>query len=315
MTNCQFGDFQLQLEFAAPTETNSGVFLRTGTEPKDPASDCLEINIAPRANPFPTGSLVARQRGRETAANDDTWRMMSIRADQDQVQVSIDGQQTVAYQGTAPTRGHIGLQLNAGNVRFRHIRLRPLNMKPLFNGRDLTGWRTHPEMDGEFTVEDGQLRVRGGSGQLETTTAYQDFILQLQCKTHADNLNSGIFLRCIPGDRMMGYESQIHNGFRDGDRTKPTDCGTGGIFRRQNARRVVANDLQWFRKTIIATDNHFAVWVNGYQVSDWTDQRPADPNPRQGRRLEAGTIMIQAHDPTTDLSFRGLRISELTNAW
>jgi hypothetical protein len=182
-------------------------------------------------------------------------------------------------------------------------------MQSIFNGRDTTGWRTHPEMQGEFTVENGELRVRGGSGQLETTTSYQDFVLQLEGKTNADNLNSGIFFRCIPEDRMMGYESQIHNGFAGGDRSRPTDFGTGGIFRRQPARRVVANDHQWFRKTIIATDNHFAVWVNGYQVSDWTDPRAAHANPRQGSRREAGTIIIQAHDPTTDLSFRGLRIA------
>ena len=54
-----------------------------------------------------------------------------------------------------------------------------------------------------------------------------------------------------------------------------------------------------------------AVWVNGVQVSDWTDTRKPDPNPRRGLRLEAGTIMIQGHDPTTDLSFRNLRIVEM----
>jgi hypothetical protein len=54
-----------------------------------------------------------------------------------------------------------------------------------------------------------------------------------------------------------------------------------------------------------------AVWVNGYQVTDWTDTRAPDENPRRGRRLEAGTLIIQGHDPTTDLSFRNMRIAEL----
>ena len=110
---------------------------------------------------------------------------------------------------------------------------------------------------------------------------------------------------------MNGYESQIHNGFKGGDRTDPIDCGTGGIFRRQNARRVMADDQEWFAKTIVADGRHFATWVNGYQVADWTDTRKADPNPRRGLRLEAGTIMIQGHDPTTDLSFRNLRLVNL----
>ncbi len=47
------------------------------------------------------------------------------------------------------------------------------------------------------------------------------------------------------------------------------------------------------------------------RVADWTDTRKPDPNPRNGLRLEAGTIQIQGHDPTTDLSFRNLRIGEM----
>jgi len=46
-------------------------------------------------------------------------------------------------------------------------------------------------------------------------------------------------------------------------------------------------------------------------VSDWTDTRAANDNPRAGLRLKAGTLAIQGHDPTTDLSFRKLRIVEM----
>jgi hypothetical protein len=63
--------------------------------------------------------------------------------------------------------------------------------------------------------------------------------------------------------------------------------------------------------TIHADDRHMACWVNGIQVSDWTDRREPDSNPRRGVREEAGTLQIQGHDPTTDLSFRNLRIAEL----
>ena len=110
---------------------------------------------------------------------------------------------------------------------------------------------------------------------------------------------------------MNGYECQIHNGIKNGDRTQPVDCGTGGIFRRHNARLVAANDLEWFHMTLIAERNHMAAWVNGYQVSDWTDDRKPDPNPRNGRRDEPGTLMLQGHDPTTNLSFRNIAIAEI----
>ena len=59
------------------------------------------------------------------------------------------------------------------------------------------------------------------------------------------------------------------------------------------------------------TGLHMAVWVNGYQVSDWTDRRAPAENPRKGLRLKAGTIILQGHDPTTDFMFRNLRMAEL----
>ena len=60
MTTVDFADYELHVEFKAPATTNSGIFLRTPLEPKDPAKDCYELNIAPQDNPFPTGSLVGR---------------------------------------------------------------------------------------------------------------------------------------------------------------------------------------------------------------------------------------------------------------
>ena len=209
-------------------------------------------------------------------------------------------------------RGYIGLQHNKGAVAFRNIKLRPLGLNSIFNGKNLDGWKEYPEMESKFSVTDaGEMNVKNGRGQLETADSYGDFVLQLECITHAKDLNSGIFFRCIPGDVMMGYESQIHNGFKDNDRTQPIDHGTGGIFRRKNARSVVADDQTWFYKTLIAEGPHIATWVNGKQVCDWTDSRKPNENPRRGLRLEAGTIMIQGHDPTTDISFRDFNIGEL----
>ncbi len=318
MTTSEFADYELHVEFKAPADTNSGIFLRTPLAPTDPTKDCYEFNIAPNENPFPTGSLVGRLKwdsARQTEYPElkTGWSPVDLVVEGDRIVNKAFARQAITYTDPNPlSRGHIGLQFREGPIAFRNVRLKPLGLKPIFNGRDLTGWNNDRVEESEFTVS-GQktLQVKNGPGQLESKDAYGDFILQLQCKVNGDGLNSGIFFRCIPGDKMMGYESQIHNGMVDGDPTKPVDCGTGGIFRRQNARRIVARDHEWFAKTIVANGPHMAVWVNGYQVSDWTDDRPANENPRRGLRLEPGTLMIQGHDPTTDLEFRDLKIAEL----
>ena len=311
-TTTPFSNYVLSVEFRSAAGTNSGIFLQTPLSPQDPASDCYELNIADSDNPFPTGSLVKRQKA---AGNFDStdWQRYEVTVLGDTITVVLDGKQVLQYSDAKPLhRGLIGLQLNEGLVDFRDIKLKPLELKPLFNGQDLTGWKNYPDMASKFTVtEEGWLNVQDGRGQLETEQQLGDFVLQLECMTHAKNLNSGIFFRCIPGDVMMGYECQIHNGMKDQDPLKPKDCGTGGFFRRQDARRVVAEDLTWFHQTLIVNGPHMAAWVNGYQVSDWTDERPTHENPRKGLRLAAGTIMIQGHDPTTNISFRNLQASEL----
>ncbi|NQU20745.1 MAG: DUF1080 domain-containing protein [Candidatus Nealsonbacteria bacterium] len=311
-TTSQFADYRLKVDFRSAQRTNSGIFLRTSPAPADVTGKCYELNIAGADNPFPTGSFVQRQKAEGEHQSTD-WQTYDVTAQGGHFTVKLDGKLVLDYTDPKPLgRGFIGLQLNSGKVEFRNVKLKPLGLASIFNGKDLTGWKTYPEMESEFTVtKEGWMNVRNGKGQIETEGTYADFTMQLDVFVDGKALNSGVFFRCIPGEVMNGYESQIHNGYIDGDRTKPQDCGTGGIFRRQNARRVVADDFAWFQKTIHVDGKHVAVWVNGYQVTDFTDDRKPDANPRKGLRLEPGTIQIQGHDPTTNLSFRNLRIAEM----
>ncbi len=312
-TTSEFADYQLKVDFRAPKTTNSGVFLRTPTKPKDPAGDCYELNIADTSiSPFPTGSFVKRQKASEYAANEN-WQSFDVTAQGGHIVVRLDGKTVLDYTDPKPIgRGRIGLQLNSGGVEFRNIKLRPLGVQPIFNGKDLAGWKTYPDMASVFSVtKEGDLNVKNGKGMLESTGQYGDFVLQLEVFSNGKHLNSGVFFRSIPGDVMNGYELQIQNGHKDNDRNQPLDCGTGGFYRRQNARRVLGDDFKWTPMTLVASGLHMAAWVNGVQVSDWTDDRKPDLNPRKGSRVEPGTFIIQGHDPTTDLSFRKLKAVEL----
>lgn len=310
-TTTQFADYELKLQFRSAEDTNSGVFLRTIPNVTNPSEDCYELNIAPPSNPFPTGSFVGREAYKD-ARPTDQWQTYHVRAKGNHFQVSLNGQQILDYKDKHPLpTGHIGLQLNSGKVQFRDIKLKPLGLESIFTGKDLSGWKLYPEKKSVYSVtEEGYLNVKDGPGQLETTGKWGNFVFQLEVIANGKHLNSGIFFRSIPGDFWMGYESQIHNGFKDADRTAPLDYGSGGIYRRQKARKVMADDFQWFSKTIVADGPHLAVWVNGVQVTDWTDTRKPDENPRRGLRTAPGTISIQGHDPTTDLSFRKLQIVE-----
>jgi hypothetical protein len=311
-TTSEFADYVLKIDFRAAAQTNSGVFLRTPAVPTDPAKDCYELNIAAAAvSPFSTGSFVNRHKAEGTYDATD-WRTFTVKAEGAHFTVEVDGQAALDYLDPKPlARGSIGLQFNSGPVEFRNIKLKPLSLASIFNGRDLSGWQAFPGKPSEFSVTpEGAIRVKNGPGQLEYQGRFGDFVLQLEIFSAGKHLNSGIFFRNIPGEHWQGYESQIQNGYWT-DRTRPIDCGTGGFYRRQNARKVVPNDFEWFAKTLVVSGDHMAAWINGYQVSDWTDTRAPHENPRQGLRRQPGTLAIQGHDRTTDLSFRKLRAAEL----
>jgi hypothetical protein len=314
-TTSQFGDFEFACEYKLSAGGKSGVYLRTSPKPTNLATQAYAVSLGSVAE-TPPGSLLQRKKA-ETNNPEAGWQSLYVSAEAGTITVRINGTEVVQYVDPTPAgRGYIALEFAGDPVSFRAIKLKPVGARSLFNGMDLSGWVTYPEMDSVVSVTDkGEMRIRNGKGQIETEGKYGNFILQLQVFVNGDDLNSGVFFRCIPGDVMMGYESQIHNSMIDGDPNRPADCGTGGIFRRQDARKIVAKDFEWFTKTIHVCDNHMAVWVNGIQVSDWTDTRKPHENPRKGLRTEPGTIQLQGHDPTTDFLFKNLRISEIPDRW
>jgi hypothetical protein len=322
VTTTAFGDYELSVEFQSRDRKDVGIFTHCDREGQSRgAVDALHL--------FPIGGwgeLKARVEGGRVVR---------------QEVISRGGLGGSVAQATkppgvgdvgAPRGGHIALSGNG--IVFRTIKLKPLGARPLFNGKDLAGWKEHPDRKSKFSVtKEGWLNIKDGPGDLQTEGQYADFVLQLDCISNGKQLNSGVFFRCRPGEYQQGYEAQIHNGFTDEPKKEyaievydpktnelketkkekytATDYGTGGIYRRMPARKAVSKDNEWFTMTVAAQGRHLATWVNGVQVVDWTDNRPLKDNARNGCRLEKGNVSLQGHDPTTDLSFRNLRIAEL----
>ena len=221
----------------------------------------------------------------------------------------FDGESTSGWIGATIRGEHKRL---AGGSCVRPV-LTPLPVTPetwkvihhptLPAGRQ-TKWET-VERDGK-TIG---VRAVGGPGCLELPGAYGDFVLQLEVNCRAPRSNAGVFFRARPGDFLNGYEVQILNP-RDGEARRPKYV-TGAIDDRQPARRAVARDGEPFVLTVVAAGPKMATWVNGVQVVDWTDARPAHDNPRRGLRLEPGTIQLQAHDRDTDVEFTNFRVAPL----
>ncbi len=320
-TSFQIPNYELSVEFRSDAQTNSGIFLRTGPQPVDIAHDCIELNIAPADNPFPTGSLVERHKLETTELKDfdpTAWHTYVVRVSGNTVQVSLDGQQIQQLDDieVAPT-GHISLQHNSGRVEFRNILLRPIDLRELNLGESWEQDWTFAEKEADTlkinSDRDG-LHLHGGSGQVQTKQAFGDFFLQARYTLARPDVNSGIFFRCIPDALLDGYECQVNHAITDGDPLRPADAGAGAIFRRQPARVVVGDGTQPTHLTLLATGPQMLTWVNGVLVADFYDSREPKENPREGLRLEAGPIALQGHDATTDVTFHRLQVAELDNS-
>lgn len=89
----------------------------------------------------------------------------------------------------------------------------------LFNGRDLTGWRTDkPNSARVWKVEDGTLVSPGNGPELIHEAKFEDFKLHIEFNC-ASNSNSGVYLR-------GRYEVQIE----DDSIQEPPSHHTGGIY-------------------------------------------------------------------------------------
>jgi hypothetical protein len=124
----RYRDFELELEFRAGEETESGVMLASPKEVADPSSECYEVNIAPTSSGYPTGSLTGRLRSNDPSDSPD-WRRMRVKVESGKVEVWIDGKQVVTYEDRRPLgAGHIGLEFKRGKVEFRSIRVQKLDL-------------------------------------------------------------------------------------------------------------------------------------------------------------------------------------------
>jgi Domain of Unknown Function (DUF1080) len=317
LTTFELADYEFRCDYRLEKGGNSGIFLRTPFSPQNPARDCYELNMCDSHPVFPTGSIVGRKKADGKFRGEGEWITMFARVEGNRITARLNGQPVVDFTDDSPYRlrvGRIGLQMNGGAVEFRNVCLRPLATKEIFDGHDLAGWHLVPGSKTRFDVVDRTIHASGGPGFLETDSTWADLCLQFEARTNGAGLNSGVFFRAMRGtarEPSNGYELQIQNGFKNGDRSDPVDAGTGAIYRRTKARWVIPDDRAWFTATLIANKAHVSAWVDGVQVTDWTDARPSNPNPRRGLRLAAGHLSLQGHDRTTDRNFRRIRVGEI----
>jgi hypothetical protein len=158
--------------------------------------------------------------------------------------------------------------------------------KPLFNGKDLTGW-TPKGGDCKFEVRDGLLvgKTVAGSNSTYLSTKradFSDFIFSCDTKWEVD-CNSGVMFRAQskPGKKgaetVFGPQAEMEGFSKDrhwSGGIYGQSCG--GFFyplwlKEHKAARAAAKKGEWNRLTIYAKGNVVKTWINGVPVAHWVD--------------------------------------------
>lgn len=182
----------------------------------------------------------------------------------------------------------------------------------LYNGKDLTGWKT----TGNWVVEDeGVLSIIPREGEegwkrydayLTTEKIYDDFILKLEFK-YPEGGNSGIYFNIgDPADPVStGIEIQILDSLGKAD-AEMTHHDNGGVIKtRPPAKNMSRPAGEWNQITVKCEGNQLTVTMNGEQIHDFdlSAEKGTKDNPTKG--------YISLQDHGLPLSFRNVMIKEL----
>jgi hypothetical protein len=178
----------------------------------------------------------------------------------------------------------------------------------LFNGKDLTGWKTHPDDKAKWEVADGCIVGTGTAGHLFSVRGdYEDFVLRFEAKI-SDGGNSGQYFRTQFAKAFPpGYEAQINSTGRDRIKTGSLYPDGRGKYTQDEQKKMLVFDQlakpdEWFVQEVTAIGNHIVIKVNGKVTVDFVDE---------GKRHSKGHFAIQQHDPGSKVTVRKIEVKEL----
>jgi hypothetical protein len=216
---------------------------------------------------------------------------------------------------TQLTRCLVALLLLAGTPLSVRAADRDEGFVPLFNGKDLKGWKQIGGKEGVWAAEDGLLVSRsGGGGWLSTDKTYGNFALRLEYRMEPAG-NSGVFLRAPHEGNpwIQGMEIQLlddrHPKYEKMN-LKPSQY-TGSIYGVVPPKKSAIKPAgQWNRIEITARGRHITVAVNGTKVVDANlEDYGAAEKEHPGILRKEGYLGLQSHDER--IEFRNLEIKRL----
>jgi hypothetical protein len=244
------------------------------------------------------------------------WNHYRITCQDGSIRLAVNGKEVTSGSDCHPRRGYICLESEGSPVQFRNLRIQVLpdtDLPPedvaepergfvsLYNGIDLTGWKTHPGLIGHWQPNDWQLaydgQATGEDRNLWTIDSFEDFELIVDWRWNGKYdrttlrpvilpsgeeaeqpdgtpqqvevpiADSGIYLRGSSKAQINIWQWPIGSGEVWGYRTDPEQSAA---VRAAATPRVAADQPvgEWNRFHITLVGQELTVVLNGQTVID-----------------------------------------------
>ncbi len=350
-SDADYGDVELRLEYRTVAQADSGVYLR----------GCPQVQIWDTTEAGGKWNLGADKGsgglwnnspgapGKDPLVKADKpfgeWNQLRVVMVGERVTVWLNGQLTVdharlenyfARSQPLPRRGPIQLQTHGGEIRWRHVVVRPIGgdealgilrahgianahdsaLPPVFNGKDFTGWAGPVE---NYEVVDGAIQCKPGKGgTIYTSAVYGDFNAHVEFRLPPAG-NNGLAIR-YPGEGDTAYVGMCELQVLDSEDPSYAKLDArqhhGSAYGMVAASRGYLNPVgQWNYEEVAVIGSTIRVELNGTRILD-TDLAKVPPpylddKKHPGKERTEGHFGFAGHnDP---VAFRNVAVGAIAH--
>lgn len=194
---------------------------------------------------------------------------------------------------------------------------------PLQDGKSLAGWQASKRPE-SWVAEDGIFVTHGGPSHLfyvgkVARHEFRNFEISAEVMT-SPGANSGIYVhtKLVPDEDWpsAGYEMQVINSNPPAEKMGGyvEHKMTGSIYAVRNTWVAPVKDNEWFNYRIRVVGKTIQTFINDKLICEYAEPaNPFRPDDKKGRLLGSGTFALQAHDPSSVVRFKDIKVKILPN--
>ena len=175
-------------------------------------------------------------------------------------------------------------------------------LKPIFNGKDLSGWEVPDGNDeaGWYKAVEGVLKIQSGPKKkgsiLWSRKKYRNFVVEFEFRMGEGRVDSGMHVR-TKDQIQIGISGSLNRDMT----CSPYIPGKGYPVEAKNIKKLL-RPKDWNTMRIQAIGKEYTVWLQGEKVMTYKSDSAIDEGPI-GIQLHGGRVI--------GIDYRKLKLAEL----